>query len=142
MIEAQVMATSPIAGKRLRDVSFPKGSIVGAVMKASGLVMPKGDLVLNVGDIVVVFAVRDAVRQVEGRYLVGCDAERIAAGRPDAPVAMLRASISTTSRAGFSSLACTAAQRPVKPPPTMSRSQRISCASAGSSCGRAGASSQ
>lgn len=73
VIEAQVMATSPIAGKRLRDVSFPNGSIAGAVMTAKGLAMPHGDLMLNVGDIVVVFAVRDAVRQVEGMFRVSMD---------------------------------------------------------------------
>ena len=58
------MATSPIAGKRLRDIGFPTGSIVGAVLAQDQVVMPHGDLLINVGDILVVFAVRDAVRQV------------------------------------------------------------------------------
>lgn len=73
VIEAQVMATSPIAGKRLRDISFPAGSIVGAVRKEGVLTMPKGDLVINVGDTLVVFAMRDAVRQVESMFRVSMD---------------------------------------------------------------------
>jgi len=73
VIEAQVMATSPVAGKRLRDAGFPAGSLVGAVMTADGLVMPRGDTVIQVGDVLVVFAVRDAVRQVEQMFRVSMD---------------------------------------------------------------------
>ena len=73
VIEAQVMATSPIAGKRLRDIGFPGGSIVGAVATQGTVVMPHGDLVINVGDVLVVFAVRDAVRQVEGLFRVSME---------------------------------------------------------------------
>lgn len=73
VIEAQVMATSPIAGKRLRDAGFPMGSIVGALKSGEKLKMPRGDTVIGVGDILVVFAQRDAVRQVEGLFRVSMD---------------------------------------------------------------------
>ena len=73
VIEAQVMATSPIAGKRLRDAGFPNGSIVGAVQNSRGVRMPRGDLVIEVGDILVVFAMRDAVRRVESLFRVSMD---------------------------------------------------------------------
>lgn len=73
VIEAQVMATSPIAGKRLRDVSFPKGSIVGALMSKGELRMPRGDTVISVGDVLVVFALRESVREVEGLFRVSMD---------------------------------------------------------------------
>ena len=73
VIEAEVMATSPIAGKRLRDISFPAGSIVGAIRSHGKVVMPQGDLVINVHDVLVVFAVRDAVRQVEQLFRVSMD---------------------------------------------------------------------
>ncbi|MEM1161368.1 MAG: Trk system potassium transporter TrkA [Pseudomonadota bacterium] len=73
VVEAQVMATSPIAGKRVRDAGFPDGSIIGAIRSGGDLVMPGGDVVINVGDTLVVFAVRDAVRQVEGMFRVSMD---------------------------------------------------------------------
>ena len=74
VIEAQVMATSPIAGKRIRDIDFPSGSLVGAVLGADGTVrMPTGDLVVRVNDVMVVFAVRSAVRQVEQMFRVSMD---------------------------------------------------------------------
>lgn len=73
IIEAQVMATSPIAGKRLRDINFPTDSIVGAIMQDGKVLMPRGDTVVQVGDLLVVFALRGAVRQVESLFRVSMD---------------------------------------------------------------------
>ncbi len=70
VIEAKVMATSPIAGKRVRDVHFPTGSIIGAVLSDGKLVMPDGDTVIRVGDCLVMFAVQAAVHQVEQLFRV------------------------------------------------------------------------
>jgi trk system potassium uptake protein TrkA len=70
VIEAQVMATSPIAGKPVRDIHFPSGSIIGAVQSDGKLAMPNGDTVIRVGDIMVMFAVRAAVHQVEQLFRV------------------------------------------------------------------------
>ncbi|MBR28846.1 MAG: Trk system potassium transporter TrkA [Rhodobacteraceae bacterium] len=73
VIEAQVLATSPIAGKALRDAAFPEGAIAGAVLGREGLKMPHGDLVIREGDRVVVFARRDVVREVEQLFRVSVD---------------------------------------------------------------------
>ena len=73
VIEAQVMSTSQIAGKRLRDISFPRGSIVGALRSGDKVHMPSGDLVVQVGDTLVLFAVRSAVHQVEQMFRVSMD---------------------------------------------------------------------
>jgi trk system potassium uptake protein TrkA len=70
VIEAQVMPTSPIAGKRVRDVSFPAGSIIGAVQSEGKLAMPHGDTVIRVGDAMVMFAVREVVHRVEQMFRV------------------------------------------------------------------------
>lgn len=70
VIEAQVMATSPIAGKRVRDIGFPPGSIVGAVLSGGQVRMPTGDTVIGVGDVLVMFAAREAVHQVEQLFRV------------------------------------------------------------------------
>jgi trk system potassium uptake protein TrkA len=73
VIEAQVLATSPIAGKRLRDAGFPPGSIVGAVLSGDGVRMPAGDLTIGEGDLLVVLALRDAVPKVEQLFRVSVD---------------------------------------------------------------------
>ncbi len=73
VIEAQVLATSPIAGKALRAAGFPENALVGAVLGREGLKMPTGDLVIQEGDRVVVFARRDVVREVEQLFRVSVD---------------------------------------------------------------------
>ena len=73
VIEAQVMHTSPIAGRRLRDLNFPSGAIVGAVLRGEKLLMPRGDLVIEVGDSVVIFSVFEQVKQVERMFRVSMD---------------------------------------------------------------------
>ncbi|MEO0959747.1 MAG: TrkA C-terminal domain-containing protein, partial [Pseudomonadota bacterium] len=59
--------------KRLRDISLPRGSIVGAVRTATGVAMPHGDLTISVGDVLVLFAVRSAVQKVEAMFRVSID---------------------------------------------------------------------
>lgn len=73
VIEAQVLSTSPLAGKPLRAVNFPGDALVGAVLGRGGLKMPRGDLVIEEGDRVVVFALREAVREVEQLFRVSVD---------------------------------------------------------------------
>ena len=73
VIEAQVMATSPLAGKRVRDINFPGGSIIGALERDGKLVMPHGDTAIQVNDVLVMFAVSEAVRKVEQMFRVSVD---------------------------------------------------------------------
>ncbi|MEM7505108.1 MAG: Trk system potassium transporter TrkA [Pseudomonadota bacterium] len=73
VIEAQVMATSPIAGKRIRDVKFPSGALVGAIRSGDRLEMPRGDTMIEVGAQLVVFAERGAVNGVERLFRVSME---------------------------------------------------------------------
>lgn len=65
MIEAEVLANSPIAGKLIRDIEFPEGVIVGAVRKAGKTTIPDGDTVLEEGDSLALFALKDDVPAVD-----------------------------------------------------------------------------
>lgn len=65
VIEAQVLSTSPLAGKALADIDFPEGALVGAVRKSGEFVKPMGSTELDVGDLLVIFAMRDDVPKVE-----------------------------------------------------------------------------
>jgi len=73
MIEAQVLTTSPIAGKTLKDISFPEGALVGGVLKAGRIHKPKGDLRIEEGDIVAIFAMATQVAAVEALLQVSID---------------------------------------------------------------------
>jgi len=73
VIEAEVMSTSPMAGQRLRDIAFPEGVLVGAVMKNDEVVRPEGGLRIEEGDVVAIFAMAADVPEVERLMQVSID---------------------------------------------------------------------
>ena len=73
VIEAEVMGTSPMAGQRLRDIDFPEGALVGAVMKGDKVMRPAGALRIDEGDVVAIFAMADDVPEIERLMQVSID---------------------------------------------------------------------
>ncbi|MFB0994819.1 MAG: Trk system potassium transporter TrkA, partial [Paracoccaceae bacterium] len=65
VIEAQVLSTSPLAGQVIRDIAFPDGVLVGAVMKGNKIIKPNGDVRMEEGDVIVLFALTKDVPEVE-----------------------------------------------------------------------------
>jgi trk system potassium uptake protein len=73
VIEAQVLSTSPIAGHEIRDIEFPEGVLVGAVLKGEKVIKPAGGTRIEEGDVVVIFAMAADVREVERLLQVSID---------------------------------------------------------------------
>ncbi|MGL1920152.1 MAG: Trk system potassium transporter TrkA [Hyphomicrobiales bacterium] len=73
VIEAEALQTSPLVKKPLRDVNLPEGVRIGAIVRDGKVMMPNGDLIINAGDRVVIFAMASAVRQVEQLFRVSID---------------------------------------------------------------------
>ena len=73
VIEAQILSTSPLAGRAIRDIDFPEGVLVGAVMKDGKVVKPTGSLRIDEGDVIVVFAMAADVPEVERLFQVSID---------------------------------------------------------------------
>ncbi|MFT4013211.1 MAG: Trk system potassium transporter TrkA [Paracoccus sp. (in: a-proteobacteria)] len=73
VIEAQVLSTSPLAGRPIRDIEFPEGVLLGAVQKGGRVIKPVGDLRIEEGDIVVIFALASDIPEVEGLLQVSID---------------------------------------------------------------------
>jgi trk system potassium uptake protein TrkA len=73
VIEAQVLGTSPIAGQRIKDISFPEGTLVGGIMKGRKLVKPTGDVRIDEGDVIAIFAMTQDVPEVERLLQVTID---------------------------------------------------------------------
>jgi trk system potassium uptake protein TrkA len=65
MIELRVPETCRVAGRPLSRVGFPRGAIVGALLRDGEVIIPTGQEVLRPGDDAVVFTVEDAVDEVE-----------------------------------------------------------------------------
>ena len=65
VIEAQVLLTSPIAGQLIRDIAFPEGALVGALLKGDKVVKPTGDVRVDEGDVIAIFALAADVPEIE-----------------------------------------------------------------------------
>lgn len=70
LIEAEALETSPLVNKPLRDVNLPTGVLLGAIVRDSEIITPRGNTVVQVGDRVVLFAAADQVRNVEKMFSV------------------------------------------------------------------------
>ena len=73
VIEAQVLGTSPIAGQKVKDVDFPEGTLIGAVMKENKVVRPTGETRIEEGDVIAIFAMSADVPEVERLLQVSID---------------------------------------------------------------------
>ncbi len=67
-IEFVVDNRSRIAGQALKDVQFPRGGVVAAVLRGEEIILPRGEDVLHPGDDVIVFALPEAIPEVEALF--------------------------------------------------------------------------
>lgn len=73
VIEAQVLSTSPIAGRELRDIDIPEGALIGAIRKRDKVIRPTGSTRIEEGDTVAIFALSKDVPAVEALLRVSVD---------------------------------------------------------------------
>jgi trk system potassium uptake protein TrkA len=73
VIEAQVLSTSPISGRAIRDIEFPEGVLVGAVLKGDKVVKPTGATRIDEGDVIALFSLAGDVPEVERLLQVSID---------------------------------------------------------------------
>ncbi|MDU9003213.1 Trk system potassium transporter TrkA [Sedimentitalea todarodis] len=73
VIEAEVMSTSPLAGQRIRDIDFPEGVLVGAIMREGEIKRPTGGFRIEEKDVIALFAMADDVPEVERLMQVSID---------------------------------------------------------------------
>jgi trk system potassium uptake protein TrkA len=67
-IEFSVDRRSRIAGKTLREVDFPKGALIGTIIRGDRILIPRGDDQVLPGDEVIVFALPEAIANVERQF--------------------------------------------------------------------------
>lgn len=73
IIEAEVLSTSPIAGKEIREIEFPEGVLIGGIKQGGVVVIPKGSTRINEGDTIALFALSQDVAEVERLLQVSID---------------------------------------------------------------------
>jgi trk system potassium uptake protein len=65
VLELQVKSHSRLPGLPLKDLHFPRGAIIGAIVRGEGYEIPTGDSSLHAGDRVVIFALPGSLSKVE-----------------------------------------------------------------------------
>lgn len=73
VIEAEVLSTSPIAGRKISQIDFPEGALIGAVRKGDKVMRPMGDTRIEEGDVIAVFVLTKDVAQLEQLMQVSID---------------------------------------------------------------------
>ncbi|WBU57221.1 Trk system potassium transporter TrkA [Paracoccus sediminicola] len=73
VIEAQILPTSSMSGRTIRDIDLPEGALIGMVMKDDRIIKPNPDTRIEEGDIVCIFALTADVPEVERLLQVAID---------------------------------------------------------------------
>ena len=73
VIEAQVLSTSPISGRAVRDIEFPEGVLIGAILKGDKVVKPTGSTRIEEDDVIALFSLAGDVPEVERLLQVSVD---------------------------------------------------------------------
>jgi trk system potassium uptake protein TrkA len=64
-IEFEVLPNSPMAGRLLKDIGFPKHAIIGALLRGKEIIIPKGNDKIMAHDKLIVFTLRQALPKIE-----------------------------------------------------------------------------
>ncbi len=70
VMEALALETSDIVGKPLKNISFPKGTLVTGIIRGDNITIPSGESVIEPGDRIIIFAQRSAIPKVEKILMV------------------------------------------------------------------------
>ncbi len=63
--EFVALETSEITDRPFKEIPFPRGTIVGAIVRGEEIIIPSGDSVIRPGDHCVIFTPRSAIAQLE-----------------------------------------------------------------------------
>ena len=65
ILELPVASDAPVIGKQLKDVRFPKDSLVTTILRGDNVIIPRGDDELHAGDSVIVISSSDSLEGVQ-----------------------------------------------------------------------------
>ncbi len=64
-IEFRVGVDAPIANQTIMDLAFPRGAVIGTIIRGDAIIIPRGPDRILAGDEVIVFALPEAISDVE-----------------------------------------------------------------------------
>ena len=72
-IEAEILETSGLTGKRIGEADLPDGVLFGGLLRNSEVIIPRADTMMQVNDRVVLFSVSSSIKAIENLFAVGPD---------------------------------------------------------------------
>ncbi len=72
-VEFIALETSDITNKPLKNINFPKGTIIGAITRNDEVIIPRGDSVILPGDHVILATLRSSIPKIEKILTVKLD---------------------------------------------------------------------
>lgn len=73
VLEAEALETATVIGKPLNEAEIPRGIMIGAIVRANQVIVPRGNTVIRTGDRVVILALADMVKKVEQMFRVSLE---------------------------------------------------------------------
>lgn len=73
LIEAEALETAPLVGKPLREIRFPAGILIGAMVRDDNVIIPCGDTVIRAKDRVIAIAASGKAKSVERMFSAGLE---------------------------------------------------------------------
>ena len=70
ILEAEVLETSPLLGKSLKELKLPKGIVAGALARGGEVIVPRGGTRFDINDRVVLLALASIIKKVEKLFAV------------------------------------------------------------------------
>ncbi len=71
--EVVALETADITNQPIKDVPFPPGTIVGAILRGDDMVIPDGESIIRPGDHVIIFTFRSTIPKLERMLTVKLD---------------------------------------------------------------------
>ena len=72
-IEAEALETSDIVGIPISKIKFPKGALIGAIVRGDEIIIPRGDTMIMGRDRLIIFALQKVIPQLEKLLTVKLD---------------------------------------------------------------------
>jgi trk system potassium uptake protein len=72
-IEAEALDTSDIVDTPISRVKFPKGALIGAIVRGDEIIIPRGDTIIRGKDRLIIFALQKVIPQLEKLLTVKLD---------------------------------------------------------------------
>ena len=73
VIEAEILETSGLTGKKIGEADLPVGVLFGAIVRGEQVIIPRADTVLRVNDRVVLFAEAKSIKAIENLFAVSLE---------------------------------------------------------------------